>query len=64
LKGVVGNFYAGPASEAARRLEMMVENRDVKGLDAALVTLEIEIARLSDALSLFLQGKLSADLHS
>jgi signal transduction histidine kinase/ligand-binding sensor domain-containing protein/CheY-like chemotaxis protein len=60
LKGAVGNFYAGAASEAAQRLEMMAEKRDLKGLDAALVELEVEIERLSEALSFFLKGKLNA----
>ncbi len=56
LKGAVSNFYAGAASEAAQRLEMMAKKRDLRGLDEALVALELEIERLSEALSFFLKG--------
>jgi signal transduction histidine kinase/CheY-like chemotaxis protein/HPt (histidine-containing phosphotransfer) domain-containing protein len=57
LKGVVGNFYAAPASQAAQRLEMMAEKRDSKGLDIALGGLEVEIKRLAGAIELFLDGQ-------
>jgi signal transduction histidine kinase/ligand-binding sensor domain-containing protein/CheY-like chemotaxis protein/HPt (histidine-containing phosphotransfer) domain-containing protein len=57
LKGMVSNFYAGPASEAAQRLEMVAEKRDLKSFDAALAALEGEIERLSEALRLFLDGQ-------
>ena len=57
LKGVVGNFYAHPASEAAQRLEMMAHTGELTGLDVGLATLEAEIARLSEALKLYHEGQ-------
>jgi signal transduction histidine kinase/HPt (histidine-containing phosphotransfer) domain-containing protein len=53
LKGVVGNFHAQAASEAAERLETMADNGNSTGLDVALANLENEIERLSRALNLY-----------
>jgi HPt (histidine-containing phosphotransfer) domain-containing protein len=57
LKGVVGNFHAQAASEAAERLEMMADKGELRGLDVALANLEKEIERLSGALSLYHEGQ-------
>ena len=57
LKGMVSNFYARPASDAAQRLEIVAEKRDLKGSNEALVALEMEVERLSGAIKLFLEGQ-------
>jgi signal transduction histidine kinase/HPt (histidine-containing phosphotransfer) domain-containing protein len=53
LKGVVGNFHAQAALEAAQRLETMADKGDLTRLDVALATLEAEIERFSQALRLY-----------
>ncbi len=50
LKGSVSNFSAAPATEAARRLEMLARDGDTATLESALTGLEQEIARLRPVL--------------
>jgi HPt (histidine-containing phosphotransfer) domain-containing protein len=58
LKGVIGNFSAQPASEAAERLEILADSGDRTGLNVALATLEVEIAGLLEALKLYHDGQM------
>jgi HPt (histidine-containing phosphotransfer) domain-containing protein len=50
LKGSVGNFAAKSAFEAAQRLEIMGRDRDLDHADEARMTLESELARLTEVL--------------
>jgi CheY-like chemotaxis protein/HPt (histidine-containing phosphotransfer) domain-containing protein len=51
LRGSVANFAAGPAVEAARRLEAMGEANDLGGAAEAYRALEREVRRLEQALA-------------
>jgi signal transduction histidine kinase/YesN/AraC family two-component response regulator/HPt (histidine-containing phosphotransfer) domain-containing protein len=59
LKGVVGNFYATAASEAAQKLETMADKGNLMGVDVAFANLENEIERLSQALKLHRGGRMA-----
>jgi len=50
LKGSVSNFSAAPATEAARRLEMLARDGDTAKLESALAELVHEIGRLRPVL--------------
>jgi two-component system, sensor histidine kinase and response regulator len=50
LKGAVSNFRAGPAAEAALRLEKMAREGNLASVETALNTLEEELERLRKAL--------------
>ena len=50
LKGMISNFYAGPALTAARRLETISRTGDLTDAGDALASLELELERLSAAL--------------
>ena len=50
LKGSVGNFAAKSAFEAAQRLEIMGRDRDLDNVAEARMTLELELARLTEVL--------------
>jgi PAS domain S-box-containing protein len=51
LKGVVGNFFAQPAWNAARRLEVLAHHGNLEATGEALRDLEHEIDRLREALT-------------
>jgi CheY-like chemotaxis protein len=55
LKGALGNFFAQPAYEAARRLEMLGRQDDLAAAPSALDTLDHEIDRLRQTLVGFMQ---------
>ena len=55
-KGMVGNFCAGTAQQAALELEMMGRNAKLAGAEGALRDLEAEAARLKAALGALLEG--------
>lgn len=55
LKGSVGNFAAKAAYEAARLMEMMGRNNELKDAAQAYATLDQEIARLTPILNGFAQ---------
>ena len=50
LKGSVGNFAAKSPFEAAQRLEIMGRDRDLDNASEACMTLESELARLTEVL--------------
>lgn len=50
IKGVVGNFSAEPAFEAALKLEQMGHKGNISGADKAFIILETEIDRLCSTL--------------
>lgn len=50
MKGMIANFAAPAAEEAARRLETMGREADLSGSAEALVTLESEVEKLKTAL--------------
>jgi PAS domain S-box-containing protein len=51
VKGVVGNFFAEAARDAALRLEMMGRERKLDGATEAYAVLEQEVNRLREALA-------------
>ena len=51
LNGLVSNFGAAAASQAAMRLEVMGRNGDLSSVAEAIVTLEDEILRLHSTLA-------------
>jgi HPt (histidine-containing phosphotransfer) domain-containing protein len=53
MKGLVANFGAGPAAEAAYALETMGTRRDLDGSEGALRALEHELDRLNHVLEPF-----------
>jgi len=55
LKGMVGNFCAGPAQEAARAVEFMGREANLEGAAAAVTTLCQEVEQLKAALHAFLK---------
>ena len=55
LKGLVSNFAAHPAFEAARKLEVMANEGELFGAEQALAALEHECNRLKDTLEGILQ---------
>jgi CheY-like chemotaxis protein len=57
LKGSVDNFSAARAFDAALKLELMAQERDLSGAGAALRLLEQEVARLREALLEFTAAK-------
>ena len=56
FKGMVANFCADPAVEAALELEMMGKNADLGGAEEAAGRLESEAERLKSALVDLVQG--------
>lgn len=56
LKGCVANFGAGPAREAAYRLEKIGSSGDLSPAPSACADLESELARFMDALSALSQS--------
>lgn len=50
LKGCVGNLGAGPAFEAARRVEMLARGGQLDEAGRAAVELEAEVLRFEEAL--------------
>lgn len=59
LKGMVGNFCAGPAQEAARVLEFMGREADMAGAADAVAALDREVDQLKTALHAFLKEQQS-----
>jgi hypothetical protein len=57
LLGSVSTFGAGPAVEAARRLEAMGLEENVEGIDEAFAVLERELASVRSEL-----GRIAADV--
>ncbi len=55
-KGMVGNFCAAAAQQAALKLEMMGKNAELRGAEEALTDLEAEAVRLKVALEALLEG--------
>lgn len=55
LKGMVGNFCAGPAQEAARVVEFMGREVNLEGAAAAVTVLCQEVEQLKTALHAFLK---------
>jgi HPt (histidine-containing phosphotransfer) domain-containing protein len=55
LKGMVGNFCAGPAQEAARAVEFMGREANLKDAAAAVTALCREVEQLKAALHAFLK---------
>jgi HPt (histidine-containing phosphotransfer) domain-containing protein len=51
LKGAASNFHAGPTVAAALALEKLGRSGSLDDVDAALATLDIELARLVEALT-------------
>lgn len=56
LKGCVANFGAGPAREAACRLEMIGRSGDLAPAPVACTDLESELARFTEALTALSSG--------
>lgn len=56
LKGMVGNFCAGPAGEAARQLETLGREGRLADAPSALAILERELSRLDASLAQFLSS--------
>lgn len=59
LKSMLGNFCAGPAEEAARKVEVMGREKQLAEVDAAVQALQREAEQLKDALKAFLQTRKS-----
>lgn len=57
LKGLLGNFCAGPAVNSARELEVMGREGRLEDAEAALEKLLSETRRLGEALHRFLKAK-------
>lgn len=57
LKGMVANFCAEPAETAARELEIMGREDRLSDVAPAVVRVEDETARLTEALHQFLRTK-------
>ena len=57
LKGMLSNFCAQPAVDAARELEIMGREERLADVDAAVERVQIETERLKEALHLFLRTK-------
>jgi two-component system, sensor histidine kinase and response regulator len=55
LKGMVANFCAPPAQEAALRLEQQGRSGDLVGAEAAAADLATEVERLRGALRAYLK---------
>lgn len=51
LKGAASNFHAAPTVAAALALEKLGRAEVLEGVDATFATLEIELARLVEALT-------------
>ncbi len=56
LRGMVGNFLAETASEAAQKLETMGNSGDLAGADEGLAALERETEQLKTELAKLRQG--------
>ncbi|HEY6328927.1 MAG TPA: Hpt domain-containing protein [Blastocatellia bacterium] len=55
LKGVVANFVARPALDAARAIELISHNGNLRDAEEAYTKLAFEIARLHQALQEFVK---------
>ena len=51
LKGAVSNFYAGPSTKLAAKLEAMAKNNEIQGADVVCTELAFEVKRLVAALT-------------
>ncbi|MCK4602579.1 MAG: Hpt domain-containing protein, partial [Phycisphaerae bacterium] len=59
LKGAVGNFASGGVSSMTVKLEKLARKADLKGAQEAMAMLGVQLARLTEALSAFAEGKTS-----
>jgi HPt (histidine-containing phosphotransfer) domain-containing protein len=57
LKSMVGNFCAGPAQAAARKVEIMGREGQLADADQAVQELEAEVARLLEELTAFVRTR-------